>query len=312
MEYIDLPIYNKCNNHCPICTNPTDFFSKPTSYYIEKKFLNRLKKISQKDLKEICLTGGEPTIHPDFFGILDYLKNHFPKTHITLLTNGRSFYYKDFAKKIWQYDNISVEVSIHGSKAIIHDAVTGTKGSFKQTISGLKNLIFLKDPSKKQEIGVRIVACRINLLDIPKIVKFLKNKFISIERAILIFMEYEGQAIINKKSVGITYQDIIPILGKIKKDIPLFKEFRLYHFPLCVLDPFFWPYVWRTLPGYETTFLPECKNCLLKSSCLGFQKSYLENQKKPKVKPFLNLDKFLIKKSNNPHHPIISLYVKKN
>ena len=312
-HYIDLAIYNKCNNRCLICTNPTDFFSESNfSYYYQKNFLERLKKINPKSLKEISLTGGEPTLHPDFFGILDYIRNYFPKTHITLLTNGRSFYYRNFTKKLWRYKNISVEVSLFGNNPATHDLITRTKGSFKQTVSGLENLLFLRNSLKKQEVGVRIVICRSNLSAISKIIKFLKNNFITLNRVILIFMEYEGQAIVNRKKVAINYQDVAPVLKQIKKEISLFPEFRLYHFPLCMIDSYFWPYVWRTLPDYETVFLPECERCQLKKYCLGFHKGYLKHQKEPRIKPFLNLDKISIKKSNSLYHPIISVYDKEN
>ena len=310
MAHIDLPLYNKCNNCCLMCTNPTDFFSETNfSYYLQKNFLERLKKINPKDLNEISLTGGEPTLHPDFFEILDFIKKHFPKSNITLLTNGRRFYYINFAKNLWRHKNISIAVSLLGHNAITHDAITGTKGSFKQTISGLKNLIFTKI-DKSQKIEIRVIACRLNLRFIPKIIKFLKDKFLIVDRVVLIFMEYEGQAIVNKKQVAITYKDIFPVLNQIKKDILAFREFRLYHFPLCVLEPYFWPYVWRTLPAEEISFLPECRKCALKKHCLGIHKGYLKYVKKPEIQPWLSLEGIKIEETGNFYKPINSVYEK--
>ncbi len=310
MAHIDLPLYNKCNNHCLMCTNPTDFSSKTnSSYYLQKGFLERLEKINPEDLNEISLTGGEPTLHPKFFEILDFIRNRFPESLITLLTNGRYFYYIDFAKNLWRHKNLSVAVSLLGHNAVIHDAITRTKGSFEQTISGLKNLILAKT-DESQKIEIRVVASRLNLKFIPKIIKFLKNNFLTADRIVLIFMEYEGQAIINKKQVAIAYKDVFPVLSKIKKDILAFREFRLYHFPLCVLDPFFWPYAWRTLPKEEIVFRPKCLKCVFKKYCLGLHKGYLKYVKKSEIQPWLSSKGIKIEETGNFYKPINSVYGK--
>jgi MoaA/NifB/PqqE/SkfB family radical SAM enzyme len=269
--------------------------------YLEEE----IKKNKVKNLQTIGLTGGETTICPDFFRIMNYISDKFPEVIIRLLTNGRMLAYDVFRKRCLTFRNIDFIIPIHGYNAETHDRVTQTPGSFYQTTQGLKKLLTEKRNNPKIEL--RIVITRLNFKIVPKILKFIEKEFFDVDRIVLIFLEFEGEAKKNKNKVGITYQEFQPVLEQIKKYFQLFKDLRLYHFPLCVLEPSFWPYTWRTLPEAEITFLPECQRCLLKKYCLGIHKSYLGYVKKPEIKPWKSLKGIKIQKSKNFYKPINSL-----
>lgn len=83
-NYIGLFLTFACNLSCSYCINR--FNSKPLSGRLMSgaewvKALNRL--VARSDLP-ISLQGGEPTLHPDFFDIVNGIK---PELHIDLLTN---------------------------------------------------------------------------------------------------------------------------------------------------------------------------------------------------------------------------------
>lgn len=309
MNHLEIPIWNKCNNNCIMCTNAEStrkafvFNYDTVINYLEKK----IQENKIKNLQTIGLTGGEPMICPDFFKIINYLHQRFPEANIRVLTNGRRFIYDNFRRKCLTFRNIDFIIPLHGYDVQTHDRVTQTPGSFSQTKEGLKKM--LRERKADQKIEIRIVATQLNFKIIPKIVEMIKREFFKVDRVVLIFLEFEGQAEINKNIVGITYGDILPILWKIKKYFKLFKDFRLYHFLLCVLEPEFWPYCWRTLPKEETTFLPECQKCLLKKYCLGLHKSYLNYVKKPELKPWKNLKGIEIKETGNFYYPINSIKI---
>lgn len=269
--------------------------------YLEKE----IKKKKVKNLQTIGLTGGETTICPDFFRITDYISQKFPETRICLLTNGRRFIYDDFREKCLVFKEIDFIIPLHGYNAKSHDRITQSPGSFKQTTEGLKKL--LQERRIDQKIEIRIVATRLNLKIIPKIIGLIKDEFPAVDRVVLIFLEFEGMAETNKDKVGITYQEIKPILWQIKKYFKLFKDFRLYHFPLCAILPDFWPYAWRTLPKEEIIYLSECQKCLLKKYCLGIHKSYLDYMKKPEIQPRLDLKGIKITETGNVYKPIRSI-----
>jgi len=289
-----------------MCTN-TDLMRKDSWFNYDSviAFLEKeLKKNNCSVPESIGLTGGETTICPYFFQIMQYIRQRFPETVIRVLTNGRMFVYNRFRKKTLAFRKIDFIIPVHGYDAKSHDRITQVPGSFYQTVAGLEKLLVEKKPDQKIEI--RVIATCLNLKIIPKILKLIEEKFFGVERVVLIFLEFEGRAEINKNRVGITYQQIQPILKQkqVKKYFKIFKDLRLYHFPLCVLEPSFWPYVWRTLPKEEVTFLAECQKCLLKKYCLGIHKSYLSYFKKPEIKPWLDLKGVKIKENENFYNPI--------
>jgi len=303
MTHLEIPIWNKCNNHCLMCTNTESMRAHNFNYDLVIDYLEKeIQKNKIKKLETIGLTGGETTICPDFFRIMNYLLKRFPEATIRVLTNGRRLLYDGFRKKCLTFKRVDFIIPVHGYNAETHDGITQMPGSFYQTTQGLKKL--LQEREAEQKIEIRIVATQLNLKIIPQILKLIEKRFTNVERVVLIFLEFEGMALLNKNGVGITYKQIQPVLSQIKKYFKIFKDFRLYHFPLCVLQPDFWPYAWRTLPTEEITFLPQCRKCLLKKYCLGVHKSYLDYLKNPEIQPRLDLKDIKIEETGNFYKPI--------
>lgn len=275
----DLCLWNLCNNNCIMCTNPVGFRNKKDAAgYSFEEIAKRLKK-NIKEVKKseenINLTGGEPTIHPDFFKLLKWLRDKFPKNKIVLITNARMFSYPKFAKECLKIPNIIFEVSIHGYDALSHDSITRVKGSFEQATSGLKNILSYKNSS--HEVEVRMVIIKQNYQNLSRMLRFIKSDFSQIDRVVLVFEEIEGIGEKNFKIVGITYKQAREFVEKAVKESHLPPSYlRLYHFPLCALPPKLWKYTWRTLGPEEVTFLSSCRKCLYKKYCLGIHKGYLK------------------------------------
>jgi len=243
--------------------------------------IKRLEKHKEKinEAESIYLTGGEPTLHPQFLDILKYLAKNFPGQRLKLLTNGRRFIYQDFVDKVLSVtNNLEIDMSLCGPTSEVHDGVTQVKGSFEQAIKGLKNL--LKNKKRGQAIGIRTVLSQITYRHIPETLRLLQKEAPSLDRVIVIFMEFEAQAIKNIDLVKINYAQVRPYINQTAPALNRFKEIRFYHFPLCAVDKEIWPYVWRTLPAKEVDFVDACGKCNYKNLCLGIHKGYLENVSK--------------------------------
>lgn len=306
-------IWNKCNSRCIMCTNPSDFQNenpyKDYSFDALKQRIDKIKFFNKKgDLidDKIILTGGEPTIHPDFFKLLSFIRKRFPEVTIELDTNGRRFYYSSFTKKVLKFKRINIYTSLHGFDKKTHDAITRTPGSFSQTVKGIQNLLKYKKLGL-HESELRIIITKLTYQYVEKILKFIKENFSQVDRIVIIFMEMEGHAKKNFKTVGLSYSQFQNYIPKIAEWIPKFKEFRFYHFPLCVIDHSLWKYVWRTLPDYEVTFLPKCKTCLYKKCCLGIHKDYIEKIGAKEFKPVKK--KYIIKETGDFYHPIKDVFI---
>lgn len=301
----DIAIWNRCNNHCIMCTNYHSFQEESTLPYSFENIFERWGNLPLKQTEVLSLTGGEPTIHPDFFKIIKRFTKLYPNNKIAIATNGRLFAYSQFTKKLLKYRNLILEIAIHDYNAKNHDAITRTKGSFNNTIKGLHNILKYKNDT--HEIEIRIVLTKLNYKHLDKIIQFIRKEFSinQIRDIAIIFEELEGQARDNIKEVGIRYRDIkpiiLPIINKYKNTIP---EIRLYHFPLCVIPKELWLFTWRTLRSNEVTFLTQCHQCAVKKYCLGIHKDYLEVFGDAEFHALKNIK---IKTTKNWHKPIFKL-----
>jgi len=206
MSCIDIKLGYTCNNNCIHCV-----ISSNREYLAKKNKKNdRDTQECKKELLDsksqgydmIVLTGGEPTIRKDFLIIVDYAKSLGYK--ITLQTNGRMFYYKEFAKKLAKYQ-ISYTIALHGDTEETHDNISRVNGSFKQTVNGIKNLIDLK-----QKIWGKVVISKKNYKNLKNIAKlFLDLGIYDINFA---FPHPQGSAWKNFHDVVPTYTEIEPFI----------------------------------------------------------------------------------------------------
>jgi len=302
----DIAIWNRCNSHCVMCTNPFTFQLEESLPYSFDNIKQRWSNVRLKSNDVVGLTGGEPIIHPDFFKIIHWFRTQYPKNKIAIASNGRMFYYQSFIKNLLKINNLLVEIAIHGYDERSHDMITRVKGSFKQTVEGIHNIFRYKNNS--QELEIRIIITKLTYKNLDKILAFVKNEFDveQIRDITLIFMEMEGQAKDNFNIVGITYKEVMKYLPQVVNEwVSQFNDFRLYHFPLCVLPPKLWRYSWRTLRGEEVMFLPRCNKCSFKKYCLGIHRDYLTLIGDKEFKP---PKKIKIEKSNFSYKPINNVF----
>jgi MoaA/NifB/PqqE/SkfB family radical SAM enzyme len=305
---MDICVWEKCNNRCIICTNP-DGPWKAWDGSLDYGFASlkeRILKNREKFIADdtIYLTGGEPTIHFDFLKLLDFLVGEFPEKKIILLTNGRRFFYEDFAKKMLEKcQNIEIHLSLYGHNKATHEKTTQARGSFEQSLSGLKNL--LKNKNSGQIIAVRHVLSSISYRFVDNFLKIFNGELINVNRVILMFWEIEEQAEKNIKYLKLSYNDVSPYLKNVNSFQEKIREIRLYHFPLCQIKKELWHLAWRTWPEYEIDFLDTCSDCKVKKYCVGIHKAYLKNIGSTEFKAVKTTGK--IKESSNAYKPIKSI-----
>jgi len=79
-----LELTDKCNMNCPICY--TDSSPENTGFLKFDELKDLIKNLKKKKIKLIALSGGEPTLHPELFNYIKYIRKQkmIPK----ILTNG--------------------------------------------------------------------------------------------------------------------------------------------------------------------------------------------------------------------------------
>jgi len=164
MKRIDIKVGFQCNNHCRFCVqgNKREIYPNKTDKEV-RSILKRMKKGYQG----VVFTGGEPTIRKELIDWVKYAKELGYKK-IQIQTNGRLFYYIDYCEKIVMAGANQFSPAVHGSSSKIHDYLTRSPGSFKQTIQGIKNL-----KSLNQHILTNTVVTKYNYKDLPNLAKLL-------------------------------------------------------------------------------------------------------------------------------------------
>src|ERR1700710_2305003 len=80
--------------------------------------------------------GGEPTVRPDFWELVDYATAHH--VGVKFSTNGIKIS-PAVAQKLAASDYVDVQISLDGATAEVNDAVRG-EGSFATAIRAMENL----------------------------------------------------------------------------------------------------------------------------------------------------------------------------
>ena len=91
---------------------------------------------------------------------------------------------------------------MHSHISSTHDRITGVKGSFHDTLSGLRNLRDLDVP-----LIIRFIAMRQNYKDAPDISKLVVEEFPR-QRLMLSGLCYMGFAAQRIEELGIRFSDI--------------------------------------------------------------------------------------------------------
>lgn len=209
-----------CNYECEFCYYLEDL-DKQTSLDIIKK---RADEIKSCGISEVDLSGGESSVHPNWFEILSYCKAlGFQK--ISCLSNGSKFSNFDFLEKSKSHGLSEILFSVHGQNEEEHDDVVRRKGAFRKLIAAIEN-------AKKLNIEVRI-NCTVTEKNAPGLEKYARliNELFPGQINFLP-LNYWGDA---KKLSPHSYQILS---NQIKKAIDLISkeiEINVRYIPFCYM-----------------------------------------------------------------------------
>ena len=259
-------VTNRCNSNCIMCPTP-EIIRKTQQQYSAEQLIN-IVKYFPNDACHITITGGEPfLIKKDMFKLLEFLKYNLNSTDYLLLTNGRAFCSKEYTDlfAFSKPDKIKLGIPIHGYNEKTHDYITQAKGSFIQTIRGIKNLIQIHS-----KIEIRIVVSKLNYLFIDKIAELIVHELKGINCVKIMAMEMTGNAAKNRDQVWIDYPDAFKACENAIELLALNGiDVGLYNFPLCAVDKRFWDICEKSISEHKIRFAPQCTDCIVKDACGG-------------------------------------------
>jgi radical SAM protein with 4Fe4S-binding SPASM domain len=133
---MDLALTFRCQNDCVHCYAGGPHETPELNTEQWKQGIDRLSEIG---VFIVTFTGGEPTLREDLPDLLLYAQN---KGMVTgLITNGRKLKDKGYVEKLEKAGLDFVQVTLESHKPLIHDSMTGAKGSWKETLAGIRNAV---------------------------------------------------------------------------------------------------------------------------------------------------------------------------
>jgi His-Xaa-Ser system radical SAM maturase HxsC len=267
---MEIPLTFCCNNNCISCIIDSRLSHRHLPW---KEIKGRIKGIP-KSCDTVGITGGEPTISPDFFRSMSLLRDTRPDILVFLVSNGRMFSYPEFTKRFHKIGirNLRIGIAIYSHDPRIHDSITMCDGSWNQTVEGIKNLLMLGI-----RVELRIIVSKLNFSSLNKTAEFISMNLKGVERVVFINMKYTGNAFLNRKKIFVRYGKLVPHVTKasdilLRTGIPV----KLFHFPLCTLSR-----KYRSLAKgvtkqkSELAFTDACKTCSSRGDCPMIWKTYL-------------------------------------
>lgn len=156
-----------CNDHCVFCL---DAHTHNGTHRSREEVKAQIIDGRRKGAERLILSGGEPTIHPDYIQFIK-LGRMAGYKKIQTVTNGRLFSYKEFLTKCIDAGLGEITFSIHGVNARIHDALVGTKGAFEQEIRGLQHAL----DDGRVIINIDVCVNRGNVKTLPDLIEKFSN-----------------------------------------------------------------------------------------------------------------------------------------
>ncbi len=304
----DIKLGYSCNNDCIHCVisdfrdivlqrgMPEDI---PTDVY--KKELED----SRKRTESITFTGGEPTIRKDILELVSYARDL--GFSISMQTNGRRLKNPDFARALCNIAPINFTIALHGPNAEVHDKITQRKGSFYDTIQGIRNVIEIRGSASN--ISGKLVISKVNAPHITDTVRLMIS--LGFRAINLTFPHACGNA---RKY----FFDVVPRYSEIKTEVLNALHLALREgvsidteaIPLCFLPNLEYlaiellliqePYSelkqygsdekildWTKLRTNLKRKFPQCKECRFDSICEGPWMEYPENYGFDEFKPVI-------------------------
>ena len=227
MKKCYLGLSSCCNNNCWHCYSSMDCYDNST------ETIKAILQTAKNDgVEVVALSGGEQTIRKDILEIIKFCRKlNFGK--IELQTNGRMFAYNTFAKKIVECGITDVYISFHAPTETLQDFITQSKGSFKESIQGLKNILYLD-----VRLQTNTVISKLNYKILDKLMIFFHG--LKVREVELDFLRPMGNAwkhfdlvVPNKLEVATYLEDAL----KIAEDLS-FDNVFVDDYPLCFMKKF--------------------------------------------------------------------------
>ena len=285
----------RCNNNCIFCLDKESHNGTAIDLETVKR---QLRQGRRQRISKLILSGGEPTLHPDYLKIVKFASG-IGYDGIQTVSNGRMFAYGEFLRRAVANGLTETTFSMHGHTKKLYEQQSQVKGSFEQALTGLLNAL----ATKGLIVNIDVVINKANYKYLEQVIRFYVGLGVS-EFDLLQIMPF-GAGWENRNKV---FYDPRHHLSSLHKAFALQKEFP-------------WIYLWTNrlpaiyLEGFEELIQhpvklkdevrgrkdllqdfiednvtmncrgPRCRYCFLKMFCADLERLKKNGALRPKPYP---------------------------
>ena len=273
LKSVFLYIESNCDNDCIFCKKKE--LADSNLGDLERKLKqNRILKGER-----ISLVGNDVLCHADIVEVIQMCRRHGFK-HIEVMTSGNRLADQDLVRKLAGIGaNIVFSIPLYSSSPESHDMITGSNGSFKNVMDGIRNV----RKSENLDVVIHTLLLKQNLDEMNELEYFVK-RILRLKFTILP---------VRPKDSNTLFEEIAPsYIDMIRK----LKVSSLMGFPLCVasrIQENILPDGRQSTDGMKLYLLDQlfakpssCSGCSKSGSCAGTFREYVKLHGTSDLLPF--------------------------
>jgi MoaA/NifB/PqqE/SkfB family radical SAM enzyme len=289
----------QCNNHCPMCSNTGEasLFFHPTH-----ELVRRAAFLHECGFRRVVVTGGEATIHPGFWTVIERLAADGMVWDIN--THGRTFSQPRFAQRAVATGLERAIVSLHSHHAPTSAAIFGaSEDAHHETVAGVDCLL---------EAGVDVMLnCVLTRLNLTQLEEYLQVGHQRFGRAVtfkFVFPSTIGKGGQWSEIATLRYGEVRDTVQRLRTlAAQLHLRICFESFPSCILDA---PealnlgrsafgethylddatgdrvYAMRHIEAELSAFGDACRECVAARRCSGVSLEYAKRYGVDELTPF--------------------------
>lgn len=305
MERLELHLTYHCPERCVFCSEEHRMQSYRKFPVTWGRVAKVLRLHAERGVRNVHITGGEPSIHPRFIDVLRLAKKLGMRTSVG--TIGTMLSRPDFAEKALPFLDEAL-FSVHGPDAATHDAMARRDGSFERVTGAMKLARRLKPGFG---LFANTVVTRHNVERLPDTVEMLDG--LGARLVVVSNTTPEGNAWDVYEDLAVPLETLSRVLpqvpGRARQAIV-----RFFGVPMCLLgehtmlsNDLHWdPRVtveWQSAPGKvafagiyswapdrRRQHVPACDGCARRDVCMGVYDAYAAHWPTDALRPFAAVD----------------------
>jgi MoaA/NifB/PqqE/SkfB family radical SAM enzyme len=292
----------QCNYRCPMCSNTGEasLFFRPTD-----ELLRRAAYLHGRGFRRVVVTGGEATIHPGFWTVVERLAADGMVWDIN--THGRTFSKPHFARRAVERGLQRAIVSLHSFDPATSAAIFGvSEEAHHGTVAGIERLL---------EAGVDVMLnCVLTRLNLARLVEYLETghrRFAGKVAFKFVFPSTIGKGG-GWQEIALRYDDVRENVQRLRaRAAELSARLSFESFPNCVLRDPEAPnfgrstfgeshylddatgdrvYAMRHIEAELSAYGEACRRCIAVRRCPGLSYAYAKRYGVDEIAPFLSDD----------------------